>query len=368
MRILIAVDKFTGGAGNVAQQLASLLSQEEDFKVGLMLLNTEAKPKYDLSRVEIINRHEEDGCHIAIYKAVIRYVKSHTRLSRIINCWHADVIISFLNSISVPLLISQWNTKTPIIVSERSDPFYEWEHGRLTFKIQWLLSYLRANMIVYQFEFFESFFRFHYSHNRTLAIPNMLYKNGSNLAVSKTVDKSVIHFVTLASLYKVKRIDLMINIFSEVHQLYPNTDLNIYGDGPDRGKLESKVSDMGLSEFVKFYGVVTDPIDALCKNDIFLLTSEREGFPNAIIEAMSVGIVPVVFRFHEGISEIISDSKDGFVIEKGDIPLYVSRCCELVSNDCIRYSMAENATRVNEKYNKDRVLSKWIDCINKVKK
>lgn len=364
MRILIAVDKFTGGAGNVAQQLASLFSREEDYSVGLMVQSANAKPKYDLSRVEIINQNAKEGKHMPLIRALVRNIKGYYKLGRLINDWHADVIISFLNSISVPLLISQWNTKTPIIVSERSDPYFEWKHNKFDFNLRWWLSYKRADLIVYQYHYFEPFFKSQYTNGKTVAIPNMLYNTTNLVPVEKLNDK--IQFVTLASLTEVKRIDLMINLFAEIHKRYPDTVLNIYGDGPERKKLERQVDDLELSESVFFHGLVTDTFSALRKNDIFLLTSEREGFPNAVIEAMSVGLVPIVFKFHEGISEIISDNDNGFLVEYGDNSTFIKKSCLLVNNRHLRLKMSEKSSNVNYIYGFNTIYPMWKNLVSKV--
>lgn len=364
IRILISVDKFTGGAGNVAQQLASLLSKDDCYQVGLMLLNAQDKPKYDLSRVEIIDRKEKDGCHISLPKAVFRYFTSICKLGRMINKWQPDAIVSFLNSISVPLLISQWNTKTPVIVSERSDPYTEWKHNKWSFNLQWWLSYKRADLIVYQYRCFEQFFKASYRKKKTTAIPNMLLERSNRYAIDKNKEK--VGFVTLASLYGVKRIDLMIYIFSGIHSKCPNTILEIYGEGPDRMQLEQQVESLGLSESIIFYGNVTDTFSALSHNNIFLLTSEREGFPNALVEAMSVGLPPILFKCHNGLSEIVNSGRNGFLVEKDDVQTFIDYCIRLVEDASLLNEMGAHAKASVQKYSSDNICIQWKNCIKSV--
>ena len=365
MRLLIIADKLTGGAGNVAQQLAFCFSQKEG-NVVFLLIEANAKPKYDLSRVNIIDRNINPIKLNNPIKKIKRYIDNSQKHRDVINGCSADVIISFLNSISPEVLLSQWSSKTPIIVSERSNPYFEWKRKDWLFRLKWWLSYRRANMIVYQFKCFEPFFSYAYKKNRTSAIPNMIF---DSTRCPNHKDYSIqypIKFASVATLYSVKRINLMIDIFAELKKKYLDIELNIYGDGPDRIQLESQVEYLKLQDSIHFHGHVTDVNSVIAQNDILLMTSEREGFPNVIIEAMNVGVPTVTFKYHDGISEIISDGINGVLIEQDDVKSYIDKLEFLVKNPQLIAEMSKNGLAMCGKFRRDIVVQLWQECLEKV--
>lgn len=365
MRLLIVADKLTGGAGNVAQQLASCFSQKEDNVVFLMI-EANTKPKYDLSKVNIFDRKITPVKLTNPIKKITRYITKSRMLRNTINDCSADVIISFLNSISPEVLFSQWRTKTPIIVSERSNPYFEWEKKTFLDKLKWWLSYRRANLIVYQFKCFEPFFKFAYKKNNTRAIPNMVFDPAVSSEHKNSIIPYPIKFASVATLYPVKRINLMIDIFAELKKKCPEIELNIYGDGPDRVRLEHQVVQKGLQDSVHFHGHTTDISSSLYQNHVLLMTSEREGFPNVIIEAMNVGVPTVTFKYHDGIGEIVSDGINGVLIEQNNIKAYMDKLEFLVKNPYVIANMGEKGLAMCKKFDKENVVQMWQECIESV--
>lgn len=364
MRLLIVTDKLTGGAGNVAQQLASCFSQVEDNTV-FLLIDASDQPKYDLSKVTIIDRKIDPVKLNNPIKKITRYVNSIRKQRDIINDCKADVIISLLNSISPEVLISQWRTKTPIIVSERSNPYFEWKNRSFFFKLKWAGSYLRANKIVYQFKAFEPFFKHAFKRKKTCAIPNMIF-NAKDTTIQNRRTPDTIRFVALATLYPVKRIDLMIDMFGELLKKHPSIELNLYGNGPDKEKLEQQVINLGINDKVHFHGHVQNTFEVLCNNDVLLLTSEREGFPNAILDAVEAGLPTVMFKCHDGLKEIIRDGVNGFLIEHDDKDAYIEKLDYLITYPQVIREMGNNALSLKQRYNKDIVIRLWQNCIEEV--
>lgn len=362
MRLLFVADKLTGGAGNVAQQLASYFSQIEDNTV-FLLIDASDQPKYDLSKVNIIDRRINPVKLKNPIKLITRFIKEKRELRETINGCNADVIVSFLNSISPMVLFSQWRTNTPIIVSERSNPYQEWEKDPLKMRIKWFVSYHRADMIVYQFKTFEPFFKFAFNNKKTCVIPNMIFDDKQDWIPQVKESHNSIRFATLATLYPVKRIDLMIDIFASLLKKHSCIELNIYGNGPDKEKLQQKTIQMGIDTYVHFRGHVQNTYKALCDNDVLLLTSEREGFPNAVLEALEAGLPTVMFKCHEGLNEIIQDGINGFLIEQDDVQGYIDNLDYLINNPNVIADMSRNTKTIRKQYNKETVLGFWEKCI-----
>jgi glycosyltransferase involved in cell wall biosynthesis len=102
--------------------------------------------------------------------------------------------------------------------------------------------------------------------------------------------------------------------------------LELVGDGPLRAELERDVAALGLRDRVRFHGAVAQPAvaDVLARADVFALPSvispdgDREGIPNALIEAMAAGL-PAVSTYHSGVPELIADGRTGFLAQPGDV-------------------------------------------------
>ena len=91
----------------------------------------------------------------------------------------------------------------------------------------------------------------------------------------------------------------------------------LIGDGPDRDYLEALTSSLGLSEKVLFLGYRQDTPELLSASDIFALSSYWEGLPNAVLEAMAMGL-PVAATDIPGTAEAMVDGTTGFLVPIGD--------------------------------------------------
>ena len=108
-----------------------------------------------------------------------------------------------------------------------------------------------------------------YRRKKVYVIPNMILSSSVNKDYN-TISKKI-SFVTFATLYHVKRLNLMIRLFARVHEKYPNTELNIYGKGKDKEYLENLIKELQLEKSVSLKGHVTNSHECLSQNDIYLM-------------------------------------------------------------------------------------------------
>lgn len=150
--------------------------------------------------------------------------------------------------------------------------------------------------------------------------------------------------ISVGRLFPQKRMDLLIDAFARIRR-GKLAVLWICGDGPEREKLEQRVASHGIQSSVRFWGHVSNPYSLMRRADLFALTSDYEGLPNALIEAQGLGLPAVSTRCPYGPDEIIADGETGFLVEPGDIESLSKAMQTLVQDARLRRSMGVRAAR-----------------------
>ena len=122
---------------------------------------------------------------------------------------------------------------------------------------------------------------------------------------------------TVAVFRQQKRLDRWLELFAAVHRQYPQVRGLLVGDGPLRTELQAKAKAMGLEKVVLFPGLQANSVSWMSAMDIFLMTSDFEGMPLALLEAMSSGCA-VVSTSVGGVPEVITHGKNGLLAAAGD--------------------------------------------------
>ncbi len=111
---------------------------------------------------------------------------------------------------------------------------------------------------------------------------------------------------------------VLLEAVAEMRRILPNVHLILVGDGPDEELLKTKVGEMELEARVTFFPFTREPAHVFEVIDILVLSSlYKEGLPNVILEAMSMGL-PVVASRMAGVPEVVIDGRTGWMTEPGD--------------------------------------------------
>lgn len=138
---------------------------------------------------------------------------------------------------------------------------------------------------------------------------------------SKSTKVNVLH---VGRLSPEKRIDLLLQAISQI----PEVELNLLGEGTEEAKLRSLAKELGLEKRVHFLGFIADPIPFYQRAHVTALTSFSEGFPNVLIESLTLGTPIVAFDCPTGPREIIDEGQNGFLIKLGDINTFTLKLKE----------------------------------------
>lgn len=139
----------------------------------------------------------------------------------------------------------------------------------------------------------------------------------------------------------VKGLPVLIEALPELTKRHPGLSLTVIGDGPDRGKIEARVKELGLTDAVVFAGYRSqaEVADALTETDIFVLPSFAEGVPVVLMEAMAAR-VPVVATRIAGIPELVEDDC-GTLVAPGDVVALSDAIGKLASDAELRCRLGE---------------------------
>jgi glycosyltransferase involved in cell wall biosynthesis len=169
-----------------------------------------------------------------------------------------------------------------------------------------------------------------------------------------------------ARLAPVKRLDIFLSVAQEVLRERPQTVFVIAGEGPEEPKLRAAACDKGLDTAVRFLGQRDDIYNVLRAYDVLLVTSDNEGLPTVVLEAMALG-APVVARAVGGIPEIIKHGVNGMLVGSASAADLAAACSALLASPSARERMAQKARETAELYaprqNADAVLRLYSEMV-----
>ena len=181
-------------------------------------------------------------------------------------------------------------------------------------------------------------------------------KEHFRLAICPEGERLLIH---VSNFRKVKRTDAVIRVFNEVRKKIPSK-LLMLGDGPERSNCEQLCRELQACDDIRFLGKTGAVEEVLSVSDLFLLTSEKESFGLAALEAMACQ-VPVCTTNAGGLSELNIDKVTGRVCRLGNEDEMVEACIEILIDDNVLAQYKKNARQRAELYTIDNVVPKYLD-------
>jgi len=199
---------------------------------------------------------------------------------------------------------------------------------------------------------------FGYSAARTIAIPNGVdverfhtdLETGRSVRQQLNIASDAVVIVCIASLVTQKRVDLLLEALGMLHREDREFTCIIVGDGPLRTSLEERVEALALSSSVRFIGFVPDVRPYLQAGDLFALSSDKEGLPLALLEAMASGL-PCIVTDVGGNREVLVDGRTGLIVEPGSSAKFA---------DALRYALTHpDEMRTQGRRAREHVREHW---------
>jgi len=188
------------------------------------------------------------------------------------------------------------------------------------------------------------------------------YKKFYN-ACQKQLKSSIVKFVNVGSLVNKKNQQFLIDVMIELKKRNVEFELNLLGDGPNRGLINEKIKINNLENNVHLLGNVTNVESYLFKSDIYLHSATYEPFGLVLLEAMAAGL-PTVCYNGKGNADIIEDDKNGYILTTPTPQEFADKIM-LLLNDKTKYeAISEYAKLYAEKFDITHYAVKLLELYN----
>lgn len=284
------------------------------------------------------------------------------RFKTLRNIWkkfEPDVILSFLGKNNMMAILTSRGLSAKVAVSVRGLPTLEYEGSKQQKLAKFLFGY--ADGVVLQtvdaMNFFPAKVR-----KKSVILSNPL--NPAFINKRYTGERSD-YIVAVGRLDDNKNHAMLIKGFSRIAADFPGVSLRIYGEGRSREDLEQLISEKKLEDRVLLPGYANDVPGTICDARCFVLSSNTEGMPNSIMEAMALGI-PVISTDCPcgGPATLIKDGINGLLVGVNDDKALAEALRKMLSDKEFANTISDNAYEFIEELHPDKVNAKWEEYLS----
>lgn len=286
-------------------------------------------------------------------------LKRLAALRRAIRATRPDIVISHMSQTNVLSQLALTGTNCPVVLVEHSNPASNSKQ-----KIWRLLRravYPHAATLVSVSRGVNDYFKW-LPEAKKVVIPNpvsTISAETSSGEGSATMAANTKCVVAMGRLIPVKGFDRLLAAFAELAQKHTDWRLVIMGEGKLRADLEQQIKSLGLTGRVQLAGFVGNPFATFRQSEFFVMSSRSEGFPYALLEAMSCGLPAVAMDCPTGPREIIRHGSDGILVPEGDVKALAAAMDHLMSDAGERRRLAARAPDVLERFGTGQVIAQW---------
>lgn len=284
---------------------------------------------------------------------IINFVRRYRKLRGIWKQEKPDVILSFIGLNNIMTLLTTRGLNIPVAVAVRGMPEEEYAGAKLRFFTQ--LTFKKANAVILQTEESATFWK--------KKINSVVLKNPvSDELLSRPPYEGIREkrIVTAGRLDDNKNHSMLIRAFAKAHETHPEYKLTIYGNGEDKDILLALIDELKLEDAVELPGSVDNIWDQMERAEIFVLTSKTEGMPNALLEAMMLGLACISTDCPcGGPKQLIRNGENGILVNVDDENALTDNLLRLMDTSELIRKLGNNAARIREEYEPAATYGQW---------
>lgn len=283
------------------------------------------------------------------------------KVRRTISSLNPDIVISHMCESNILTLISLFNTKYSVIVTEQNDPRMARNQG-IWGKLRRLIYPLAAKVVSVS-QGVDSYFDWLPKTKRAVIYnplqPISFEDEQDTINLPKGADPDKKWIIGMGRLEYQKNFELLISAFHKLADKYSDWQLLIFGEGTLRTKLEKMILSFGLTDRVLLLGVTSNPISILKKSELFVLSSRFEGLPLVLLEALACGLAVISTDCPSGPSEVIQGGINGILVPSENICKLAQIMDYLMSNDEERHNLSRQARITSKRFDLALVTEQW---------
>ena len=345
----------SGGAERVMATIANNLCRDNEVQIVTL---TDAESFYALDdRVKItgLGQSVDRTNKISLLATMlVGGIKTFFALKKKIKQEKPDVVLSFLQSANmIAILLKIFGGKFRLVVSERCDPS---ERGCLDRFFEKYF-YHKADVIVCQSQKVVEFFKSEHQ-KKTAVIPNPI---AASAIPDRFTGKRRHTVVGVGRLSEQKNFEMLIRAFSSISNSKEFSDytLEIYGAGPLEERLQSLIEQSGLVSRAKLMGVKKNVMHHISDVALYVMSSDYEGFPNALAEAMATGLPVISTDFSTGVAADIVKAENGIVIPVADEAALISAMEKMLDEEEKWDDFSRENRKILHTLSEQRVIEMW---------
>ncbi len=291
-----------------------------------------------------------------------RFLRRRKGFEQTVKKIHPDIIVCFLPEPSFIALSLKKSFQLPLIISERADPSLEYR--ALIYRIMIKVLYRNGDGFVFQTEdakkYFDSGIQL-----KSVIIPNSLSPDAMRTPYMGERNKEI---VAVGRLVSEKNYPMLFQAFQKIADDFPDYVLRIYGEGELYSDLEHLIAELGLKERIFLMGRKDHIFDLISQSALFVLSSAHEGMPNALMEAMALGL-PVISTDCPcgGPRSLIRNGYNGILVENDNVSALAHEIRRMLLEPEMAEEMGRNARKIVEEFAPRQINKQWEAYICNIK-
>lgn len=359
MTIAFVIEKLRGGgAERITAALANEFCKNEPNEIHIIVFSRQ--PDIDYSTDPRLHWHVLSDTSGGRWKKI---ASKYFFLRNTIHKIAPQCVISLAIPRTTALLVlSMLGQRIPLILSERNDP-EQFPTTKIWRKIR-DLTYKIADGVVFQTEDARD----HFTKNiksKSAVISNPIT---ASLPVPYTGQRNQ-RIVNFCRLVPQKNLDLLIDSFSDISAELSDYILEIYGDGPEKKRLEDKVRMLNLDHRVVFRGHSEHIYEDIHQAALFVSSSDYEGISNSMLEAIAMGIPTICTDCPAGgARQTINNGNNGILVPVRDRKALSAAMKNVLNDKKMCEDLSKAGSRLREELSVEVIAKKWLDFVVKTMK